>query len=108
MPNKDVQFEFLSKQFLEAMNDIGRYGHQKYGEASFQHRRLMGDSSRGDMERTQPHQIARHAREHFAMYLRGELHDKFATRKHQLAAAAFNAMMEFYFAGLEGEEESHA
>jgi hypothetical protein len=37
------------------------------------------------------------------MYLNHEPHDHFGTDKHQLAAVAFNAMMEFYFAGL-GEE----
>jgi hypothetical protein len=99
-------FEFLSKQFLDAMNDIGRYGFEKYAEQSFQHRRLNGDRSRGDMERTLPCTISKHAIEHFEMYLRGEIHDHFKTLKHQLAAVAFNAMMEFYFAGLDRVEES--
>jgi hypothetical protein len=42
------------------------------------------------------------------MHLRGELHDHFGTRRHRLAAVAFNAMMEFYFAGLESEPTSPA
>lgn len=85
------------------MNDIGRYGHEKYGEFSFHNRALHGDSSRGDHPRTTPEAIATHAAEHFRAYVGGELHDHFKTRRHQLAAVAFNAMMEFYFAGLEDE-----
>jgi hypothetical protein len=98
-----VSYEFLSPAFLEAMNDIGRYGYEKYGEQSFQHRRLQGDTSRGDMERTTPEAIAEHARNHFQMHLDGVPHDHFKTRRHQLAASAFNAMMEAYFAGLDDE-----
>lgn len=95
---------FLSERFIRAMDDIGRYGHEKYGKFSFHHRREVGDNSRGDHPRTTPEAIAEHAGEHFKMHLRGELHDHFKTRKHQLAAVAFNAMMEFYFSGLEDEE----
>lgn len=47
-----------------------------------------------------------HANEHFRMAINGEIHDHFKTRKHQLAAVAFNAMMEFYFAGLETESSA--
>jgi len=49
--------------------------------------------------------IANHSWNHFAEYLAGLPHDHFHTRKHQLAAVAFNAMMEFYFAGLEDEAD---
>lgn len=95
--------DFLLPKFLEAMNDIGRYGHEKYGEFSFHARAEKGDNSRGDHPRTTPLAIAQHAREHFSMHLAGQVHDHFGTRRHQLAAVAFNAMMEYYFAGLEGE-----
>lgn len=97
------EYQFLSSAFLKAMDDIGRYGHEKYGDFSFHARALNGDASRGDHPRTTPDAIADHAAEHFKMHLRGELHDHFGTRRHQLAAVAFNAMMEFYFAGLESE-----
>jgi hypothetical protein len=53
------------------------------------------------MARTTTKAIAAHAREHFAQYQSHIPHDHFGTDKHQLAAVAFNAMMEFYFAGLE-------
>jgi hypothetical protein len=95
--------EFLSAKFLEAMNDIGRYGNDKYGQESFHQRQKSGDKSRGSLSRASSEAIAQHAQEHFSMHLRGERHDYFGTRKHQLAAVAFNAMMEFYFAGLEDE-----
>jgi hypothetical protein len=94
---------FLLSGFIEAMNDIGRYGHEKYGEFSFHHRATVGDNTRGDHPRTKPEAIAEHARTHFQMHIDGVRHDHFGTRKHQLAAVAFNAMMEYYFAGLDGE-----
>lgn len=96
-------FDCLSKKFLEAMNDIGAYGHSKYGVDSFQHRRISGDRSRW-MDRVEPEYIQKHVNEHFAMHLRGEIHDHFNTRRHQLAAVAFNAMMEYCLSGLEDEE----
>jgi hypothetical protein len=94
------QYQFLDPKFLELMNDIGRYGFEKYAEDSFQARRLKGDYSRPEMERVAPRAIAVHAADHFTMYLAGVKHDKFDTLEHQLAASAFNAMMEFFFAGL--------
>lgn len=90
----------LDAAFLATMNEIGQYGFDKYREESFQHKRLTGDRTR-HMERIYPDSLSLHAIEHFEMYLRGEIHDHFKTLKHQLAAVAFNAMMEFYFAGLD-------
>jgi hypothetical protein len=81
-----AQYEFLNAKFLEAMNKIG-------------------DRSRGSLARTDSEVIANHSWNHFAEYLAGLPHDHFHTRKHQLAAVAFNAMMEFYFAGLEDEAD---
>jgi hypothetical protein len=62
---KMKQLEFLSDEFLAAMNDIGRYGYEKYGSESFQARRKTGSELRGKMKRNQPAVIADHAREHF-------------------------------------------
>jgi hypothetical protein len=95
----------LIPEFLQAMDDIGRYGSEKYGVESFQYRRLSGDRSRGPLARTMSRAIAQHASDHFAMHIDGIRHDHFNTRRHQLAAVAFNAMMEFYFAGLDKEVE---
>ncbi|MDE2099250.1 MAG: hypothetical protein KGL39_18495 [Patescibacteria group bacterium] len=97
-----MEYRFLNPRFLEAMNEIGRYGFQKYGRESFQARQACGDRSRGELDRNRPEVIADHAKEHFEAYLRGELHDHFATRGHQLAAVAFNAMMEFFYS-VEGD-----
>ncbi len=92
----DKCFEFLDEEFLELMNDIGRYGEEKYGADIFHARSLTGDRSRS-LKRTQKEEILRHVREHTTAYEDGVQHDHFYTLKHQLAAAAFNAMMEFYF-----------
>ena len=97
----DEQFEFLMSDFLDAMNDIGRYGQEKYADQSFHARRLSNNRVRD--VRTTSIVIAEHARKHFEMHLRKEPHDKFLTHKHQLAAVAFNAMMEYYFARLDEE-----
>lgn len=97
--------DFLLPEFLQAMNDIGRYGLEKYGEDSFQARRIKGDTSR-KLKRCSSQEIADHAIEHFSMYLNHDPHDHFGTDAHQLAAVAFNAMMEFYFAGLAARAES--
>ncbi len=100
-----TQYKFLNAKFLKAMNDIGRYGNEKYGKDSFHQRAKIGDRSRGTLDRTKPEAIAKHAADHFTDGNAGILHDHFHTRTHQYAASAFNAMMEFYFAGLEDEVE---
>jgi hypothetical protein len=64
-----VDVEFLNAKFLQAMNDIGRYGNDKYGKESFHYRQKTGDRSRGVLARAKPDAIAAHAREHFEMYI---------------------------------------
>ena len=91
------RYEFLSPEFLELMNEIGRYGEEKYGADSFHARAQTGDRSRGSLLRTQKEQILNHARQHITDYENGILHDHFGTPEHQLAAVAFNLLMEFYF-----------
>ena len=90
------QYEFLDEGFLELMNDIGRYGEEKYGADSFHARAQTGDRSRS-LKRTQKEDILRHARKHTVDYENGVRHDHFGDLKHQIAAAAFNCMMEYYF-----------
>jgi len=90
--------EMLSPDFLKAMNEIGEYGFKKYGERSFQARSLKGDRERDG--RTTAEAMAEHARLHFNDYLKHVPHDHFGDELHQLAAVAFNAMMEAHFAGL--------
>jgi hypothetical protein len=100
-----TDYKFLSDSFLKAMDEIGNYGFEKYGPDSFQSRRQNGDATRGDMKRNQSRVIADHAQEHFNQYLSYVPHDHFKTDKHQLAAVAFNAMMEFVYAGLDKDPE---
>jgi hypothetical protein len=90
-------FEYLSSAFVKAMNDIGQHGCEKYGDD------IARATARKPGARWDSDAVAGHARDHFAAYLQGQTHDHFNTRKHQLAAVAFNAMMEFCFEGLEDE-----
>lgn len=106
MEKSQPVFDFLDPAFLAAMNDVGRYGFQKYGPDSFQARRTSGDTSRGPMRRNEAAVIADHAREHFSQYLSHVAHDHFNDDLHQLAAVAFNAMMEAHYAGLCRREPS--
>jgi len=99
----NASYEFLNDTFLKAMDEIGRYGFEKYGKDSFQSRQF-NENRRGDSQRCQMDTICEHMRQHIYAYSRGEKHDHFDTLKHQLAAVAFNAMMEFHFAYLEKEE----
>jgi len=94
---QDPQYQWLSSLFLKAMNEIGQYGEQKHGASSFQQNPTR-DFRKSTAE------IAHHAQTHFLDYRLGFKHDHFGTRRHQLAAVAYNAMMEFVLAGLEQEE----
>jgi len=92
------QYEFLNPDFLALMNDIGRLGYEKYGDdiATF--------TARKPGARWESTAVVKHVQEHLAAYLNGSPHDHFGTAKHQLAAAAFNCLLEFHFATLEGEK----
>ncbi len=96
-------YEFLDPAFLRTMDDIGRYGFEKYGSASFHAKQQRQDHARDGRLTSQV--IADHAREHFNMYLNHQAHDHFNTDLHQLAAVAFNAMMEAWLAGLTKENK---
>lgn len=93
---------YLYEPFIQAMDDIGRYGFDKYGTEALSFQIANQEDSKRTA-RTTSGEIIRHAREHGNMYLRAELHDHFGTLGHQLAAAAFNPMMEFYFMRREGK-----
>jgi hypothetical protein len=93
----EERFPFLSEKFIETMNELGAYAHEKHGKDNLlQHRTRTRDRHRA-------FQIAEHAEAHFDQYLRNIPHDHFNTRRHQLAAVAFNAMMEYVFAGLDND-----
>lgn len=98
VPESKRAYEHLLPIFLQAMDDIGRYGYEKYKEKSFQHKSLTGDRERD--ARVEPQALADHAAQHFTMYLNHAEHDYFHDDIHQLAAASFNCMMEAYYANL--------
>jgi hypothetical protein len=86
------QYEFLNEDFLELMNDIGRLGHEKFGADVFE---VTGGKRK--IERHQTWSIMCHARYHLCDYEEGTPHDKLNTVQAHLAAAAFNAMLEYIF-----------
>jgi maltooligosyltrehalose synthase len=74
------------------MEDIGQLGIEKYGDNSIVQKFGKGDFSR--TYRTWTGEILDHIQNHALEYRNGILHDVFKTRVHQLAAIAFNAMIE--------------
>ena len=88
---KPSPYEFLNPDFLELMNDIGRLGHEKFGDDAIE--------ANGDRTRKLPRHQANmlHAYRHITAYEDGVKHDHFGDLKHQLAAVAFNCMLEFWF-----------
>jgi hypothetical protein len=84
--------EFLDDEFLALMNDIGRYGHEKYGADSYHN-----TGRKRGLSRQSTKELLAHARQHIADYEAGVVHDHFGDLKHQLAAAAFNLLMEVHF-----------
>lgn len=84
------RYDALNWDFIKLMAEIAEYADRKYKEAGGVHNytgaRLVEEKS-----------PVNHAFEHLRMFIKGELHDHFHTLKHQLAALAYNAMMEFYY-----------
>ena len=99
----DPTYETLVKGFLEAMNDIGLYGKKKYPDTCFEKQVAEGQPAERKIDRVSQCQLHHHARQHIYAYGYKIPHDHFGTRKHQLAAAAFNLMMEYYYAQLDDE-----
>lgn len=87
-------YEFLMEEFLSAMNDIGRYGRLKHGCLAVNVNAFIAPKR---YDRTSSEAFKRHAAEHFRQALKGVRHDAFDTVLHQLAAVAYNAMLEAYF-----------
>jgi hypothetical protein len=84
------QYEFLNPDFLEAMNDIGRLGHEVYGANAIEAR---NGTSR--IPRHQENML--HAYRHITAYEDGVKHDHFGDLAHQLAAVAYNCLIEFHY-----------
>ena len=75
------------------MSDIRQYGDARYGPLT----------SERVSHRNEPSENAFHSAEHFQEYLYDIPHDHFGTLRHQLAAVAVNALIEYIQAGLEDE-----
>ena len=88
-------YRTLNPEFLRLMEEIGLYGAEKYGNESMDAKFKRGDFSR--TERTTDKAITEHSINHLFDFDEGILHDHFGTRKHQLAASAFNSMMKYIF-----------
>jgi len=82
----DYNYNQLDWEFINAMARIGKYGADKYGEGSWKKKvkDLISDKS-----------PTNHIAEHLKAYMTGEGHDHFGDNKMNLAAIAYNAMMEF-------------
>ena len=89
-------YTYLRPEFLDLMEEILAYGHQKHSTESFQSAVLAGNHIRlGD--RLSTNTILTHIHLHALDYEQEVLHDHFDDLEHQLAAIAVNAMMECYF-----------
>ena len=85
-------FPFLHSDFLTLMNDIGRLGHEKFQNDSFE---VAGNKRR--IARHRKEEIMAHAHRHLWSYEDGVRHDKTVNLQGHLGAVAFNAMLEFIF-----------
>ena len=80
-------YEGLNWDFIKLQAEIANYARAKYGSIDqYADGRLEGEKS-----------PLNHMAEHMRMYMARETHDKFGTLKHQLAAIAYNASMEFFY-----------
>ena len=83
----NFDYEGLNWDFIKLQAEIAAHAKAKYGQIEqYANGRLEGEKS-----------PLNHMAEHMRMYMAREEHDKFGTLKHQLAAVAYNASMEFYY-----------
>lgn len=87
------------------MDEIGAHGEEKHKTNSFQAARKRGSRERS-IGRVSSTELYYHAIIHGAQHRMGIPHDHFHTLKHQLAAASFNFMMEYYYTGADFEGPS--
>lgn len=85
------RYDLLDPEFLYAMASIAAYGAEKYGDRNWQKSRLKGAGN-----------PINHLHAHLANYQVGANYEHAAVGidpKFQLAAVAFNAMIEFWYEG---------
>jgi hypothetical protein len=91
----EKELPHLEPAFLDAINELGEHGARKHGENAFQVRRAQGRGREG-FDRISTVAMMQHVKEHTDAYLAGAPHDHFGNLEMQLAAIAFNPMMEYY------------
>lgn len=80
------RYHSMDWEFWRLMAEIADYGDAKHGEGNWKKHKATGDQL-----------PINHAADHIRLYLEKIPHDHFGTLKHQLAAVAYNAMMECYW-----------
>ena len=83
----NFDYEGLNWDFIKLLAEIAAYARGKYGSIE-QYADVYPKGEQSPLN---------HIAEHMRQYMARELHDKFGDLKHQLAAIAYNAMMEFYY-----------
>jgi hypothetical protein len=83
----NFDYEGLNWNFIKLLAEIAAYARPKYGSIE----------QYADIYPKDDQSPINHIAEHMRQYMARELHDKFGDLKHQLAAIAYNAMMEFYY-----------
>lgn len=83
----NYRWDALNWDFVKLLAEIANYAAGKYGSAEqYVNGRLTGEKS-----------PMNHIYEHLRAFQAGEPHDHFGTLEHQLAAIAYNAMMEYAY-----------
>jgi phosphoenolpyruvate synthase/pyruvate phosphate dikinase len=83
----DYRFDGLNWNFIKILAEIAHHAESKYGTPEqYADGRLEEEKS-----------PMNHIGEHYRMYCAREVHDHFGDLDHQLAAIAYNAMMEYYY-----------
>lgn len=95
--SRPIRYDILDPDFLEDLAKIADYGAKKYGDLNWQLSRLTTDKG-----------PVNHMYKHLGSYRKNEPydHEELGTQRSlHLAAIAFNAMMEYYWAKKEEQKE---
>lgn len=82
----DYNWLQLDMEFLNALARVGHYGAKKYGAGSWKVNLMTGDAD-----------PINHAMEHIKAFITNEGHDRFDDNRMNLAAAAYNLMMAYFY-----------
>lgn len=91
----NYRYDALVWDFVKALAEIAHYSADKYGDATNYQRSVL-EGNKSPMN---------HVIEHYREYMEGIPHDHFGNVQMQLAAIAYNAMMEWYYVarGMKGD-----